>query len=94
MQQKASIEPSRGLPVVVDLAKLNSGEFTEPMRYDDGYQIIRVDARRPKTPRSYEGPLTKAAASRSITMERAAGIRKSYIARLREKARIELCPVR
>lgn len=76
------------------LAKLNRGEFTQPLRLDSGYQIIRLDARMPATPRSYEDPMTQAAASRSMTMERAAGTRKSYIARLREKARIEICPIK
>lgn len=58
--------------LAVALAKLNPGEFTQPLRLDSGYQIIRLDARMPATPRSYEDPMTQAAASRSMTMERAA----------------------
>lgn len=79
--------------IAVELAKINPGEFTS-LQLDSGYQIIRLDARMPATPRSFEDPMTQVAVSRFITMSRAAGIRKSYIAGLRGKARIEVCPVR
>lgn len=80
--------------VAVHLAKLNPGEYTEPTRLDNGYSIIRLDERMPAALRRYEDPKTQVAVSRLLTMYRATGIRKSYIARLREKARIEVCPVR
>jgi hypothetical protein len=48
----------------------------------------------PATVRSFEDPMTQESASRFITTSRAEGVRKSYIAGLREKARIEVCPVR
>ena len=79
--------------VALDLSKLNPGEFT-PLQLDSGYQIIRLDSRMPATPRSFEDPTTQPAVSRAITIYRVAGIRKSYIAGLREKATIEVCPVR
>ena len=79
--------------VALDLAKINPGEFTT-QELDNGHQIIRLDARMPATPRSFEDPMTQMAVSRFITMSRAAGIRKSYLAGLRKKARIEVCPVR
>jgi len=79
--------------LAIELAKLNPGEFTQ-LQLDSGYQIIRLDARMPATPRSLEDPMTQVSVSRFITMSRAVGIRKSYIAGLRDKARIEVCPVR
>jgi PPIC-type PPIASE domain len=79
--------------LAIDLGKVNPGESTI-LQLDSGYQIIRLDARMPATPRSFEDPTTQAAVSRAITTYRAAGIRKSYIAGLREKAMIEVCPVR
>jgi len=79
--------------IAVELAKINLGEFTS-LHVDGGYQIIRLDARMPATPRSFEDPMTQVSVSRFIAISRAAGVRKSYIAGLREKAIIEVCPVR
>jgi hypothetical protein len=79
--------------VALDLARLSPGEFT-PLQHDSDYQIIRLDARMPATPPNFDDPTTQAAVSRAITASRAAGMTKSYIARLREKAMIEVCPVR
>jgi hypothetical protein len=79
--------------LAVDLANLRPGEFTM-LRLDDGYQIIRLDARISATPRSYEDPEMRAEISRFLKMSRATAICKSYIAHLREKARIEICPDR
>ena len=79
--------------IAVELAKINPGEFTS-LQLDSGHQIIRLDARMPATVRSFEDPMTQMAVARFIATSRAAGICKSYIAGLREKARIEVCPVR
>ena len=80
--------------LAVDLARVNPGEFTQPMQLGAGYQIIRLDERTPETPRSYEDPMTQEEVFRPITMSRAERIRKSYLARLRENARIEVCSVK
>lgn len=79
--------------LAVELANLNPGDLTL-QQLADGYQIIRLDARSAAVPSRYEDPETQAAVSRSLITHRLQGIRKSYIARLREKARLELCPDR
>ena len=79
--------------LAVNLANLRPGEFTM-LRLDDGDQIIRLDARIPATARSYEDPETRAEISRFLTMSRGTAICKGYVAHLREKARIEICPDR
>jgi hypothetical protein len=79
--------------LAIDLVKINPGEFTA-LQLDNGYQINRLDARMSATVRSFDDPMTRVAVSRFITMSRAVGLRKSYIAGLREKARIEVCPAR
>ncbi len=79
--------------LTIGLPKINPGDFTS-LQLDSGYQIIRLDGRMPATPRSFEDPMTQVSVSRFIAISRAAGVRKSYIARLREKAKIEVCPVR
>ena len=80
--------------LAVDLARLNPGEFTQPTQLGAGYQIIRLDGLIRATARRYEDPMTQVAVSRSITMYRATEIRENYVARLRGKARIEICAVK
>jgi parvulin-like peptidyl-prolyl isomerase len=77
--------------LAVDLEQLKPGEFSL-QHLGDGYQVIRVDSRTPATTRSYEDPMTKDAAARLLTMERVMKTRKGYIAALRQKVTIELCP--
>jgi peptidyl-prolyl cis-trans isomerase SurA len=69
---------------------LKPGDVTEPIRLQDGYQIIRVDDRKPSIVRPYEDPEVQNIVGRAATMERADEGRKKYLARLREEAFIKI----
>lgn len=75
-----------------DLAKaistLNAGDVTEPIRLQDGYQIVKVDERKPSTLVPFEDPRVRSAIDRQLTMEKAETERKKYIDQLREDAYI------
>ncbi len=69
---------------------LNTGDVTEPIRLQDGYQIIRVDERKPSTTLAYEDPKVQDAIGRGITMERSDEARKKYLAKLRTEAYVKI----
>jgi parvulin-like peptidyl-prolyl isomerase len=79
-----------------DLAKaistLKVGEVTEPIRIQEGYQIIRVDDRKASAVRPFEDPEVQNFINRAATMERAEEGRKKYIARLRKEAYVQVAP--
>jgi parvulin-like peptidyl-prolyl isomerase len=72
------------------ISTLQVGEVTEPIRLQDGFQIIRVDERKPATLRPYEDPEVQSFVGRAATMERAEEARKKYLQRLREEAFVEI----
>ncbi|MCI0485586.1 MAG: peptidylprolyl isomerase [Blastocatellia bacterium] len=75
------------------ISTLKPGEVTEPIRLlQDGYQIIRVDERKPSIVRLYEDPKVQNEVANGATMERAEESRKAYLKRLREEAFIEITP--
>lgn len=72
------------------ISTLKVGEITEPLRLQDGFQIIRVDERTPSKLRPYEDPEVQNFIGRAATMERADEARKKFLAKLRAEAFIEI----
>jgi peptidyl-prolyl cis-trans isomerase SurA len=76
--------------IAAAISSLKPGEVTEPIRLQDGFQIIRVDARKAETVRPFEDPEVQNAIGRAATMERAEDARKKYLSKLREEAFVEI----
>ncbi|HKF54001.1 MAG TPA: peptidyl-prolyl cis-trans isomerase [Blastocatellia bacterium] len=74
------------------ISSLKQGEVTDPIRLQDGYQIVRVDDRKPETIRKYEDQEVAGAIGRALTMERAQEAQKKYVDRLRQEAYIFIKP--
>jgi peptidyl-prolyl cis-trans isomerase SurA len=72
------------------ISTLKVGEVTEPIRLQDGFQIIRVDDRQPAVVRPLSDPEVQNAVGRAATMEQAEDARKKYLQKLREDAFIEI----
>lgn len=69
---------------------LKTGEITEPIRQQDGFQIIRVDERKEATTMPYSDPQVQRYVGQAATMERADEARKKYLKQLREEAFIKI----
>ena len=76
--------------VAAAISSLKVGEVTEPIRLQDGFQIVRVDARKASVLRGYQDPEVQQVLGRAVTMERADTAKKKYIAELRENAFIKV----
>ena len=63
------------------------GDVTEPLRYDEGFQILRVDSR---IPGSNQPVFDDTRAREMITAERAEPARKEYMEKLRKAAYIKV----
>jgi len=74
------------------ISSLKPGEFTDPIRLQDGYQIVRLDDRKPETIRKYEEQEVASAIGRALTMERAQDAQKKYVDRLKHEAYIFVKP--
>jgi peptidyl-prolyl cis-trans isomerase SurA len=72
------------------ISTLKPGEVTEPIRLQDGFQIIRLDERKAATVRAFEDPDVQNYIGRAATMERAEEARKQYMKKLREDAFVEI----
>jgi len=71
-------------------SSLKAGEITEPIRLQDGFQIIRVDEIKASTVMPFESPEVQNAVGRGATMEKAEEARKKYLKKLREDAFVEI----
>jgi len=75
-----------------DIAKaiknVNAGSVTDPIRTDEGYQILRVDERTPGSEPVYN----ENRAREAITMERTEKERAEYLQSLRNDAYIKIAP--
>jgi len=88
-----SFKPDEVRPEVkAAISSLKPGEFTDPIRLQDGYQIVRLDDRKPETIRKYEDQEVTAAIGRALTMERAQEAQKKYVDRLKQEAYIFIKP--
>ena len=86
-----SFKPGELKPdIAAAISSLKIGEVTEPIRLQDGFQIIRVDDRKEATVRAFEDPEVQRGISSAATMERAEDARKKYIKKLREEAVVEI----
>ncbi len=74
------------------IATLKAGDVTEPIRLQDGFQIIRLDDSKPVTLRPFEDAEVQNLIGRGATMERADEARKKYMKKLREDAFLEIAP--
>ncbi len=78
--------------ITAAISTLKPGEVTEPIRLQDGFQIIRLDDRKLATLRAFEDADVQNAIGRAATMERAEEARKKYLKKLREDAFVEIAP--
>jgi peptidyl-prolyl cis-trans isomerase SurA len=78
--------------ITAAISTLKPGEVTEPIRLQDGFQIIRLDDRKLATLRAFEDADVQNAIGRAATMERAEESRKKYLKKLREDAFVEIAP--
>jgi parvulin-like peptidyl-prolyl isomerase len=76
--------------IAAAISTLKAGEVTEPIRLQDGFQIIRLDDRKPAMLRPFEDADVQNAIARAATMERAEEARKKYLKKLRDDAFIEI----
>ena len=72
------------------ISPLKAGEFTEPIRMQDGFVILRVDAKKDASVRPYEDKEVQEMVARAATMDRAEEARKKYIKKLRQDAFVEI----
>lgn len=76
--------------ITAAISTLKVGEVTEPIRLQDGFQIIRVDDRKASTVRPFEDPEVQKQVGSAATMEQAEEGRKKYLQKLREDAFVEV----
>lgn len=69
---------------------LKTGDVTEPIRQQNGYQIIHVDEKKEPTLVPYDDPKVQQFVSQQAMMERADEARKKYVKKLREEAFIKI----
>jgi parvulin-like peptidyl-prolyl isomerase len=69
---------------------LKTNEVTEPIRQQDGFQIIHIDEKKEETTLPYTNPEVQSMVNRGATMERAEEGRKKYLKKLREEAFIKI----
>lgn len=76
--------------IAAAISTLKVGDVTEPIRLQDGFQIIRVDERKEAVTRPFADPEVQQAVSRAATMSRADDARKKFMKQLREDAFIKI----
>jgi peptidyl-prolyl cis-trans isomerase SurA len=76
--------------VTAAISTLKPGDVTEPIRLQDGFQIVRLDDRKPPTVIPFEDPRVQGAIGRMATMERADIARKQYLKKLRNESYVEV----
>ncbi len=76
--------------VAAAISTLKPGDVTEPIRLQDGFQIVRLDDRKPATLIPFEDPKVQSAIGRMVTMERADNARKQYLKKLRDDSYVEI----
>lgn len=76
--------------ITAAISTLKPGEVTEPIRLQDGFQIIRLDDRKAATLLALEDPKVASVVGREATMARAEEARKKYLKKLREEAFVEV----
>jgi peptidyl-prolyl cis-trans isomerase SurA len=72
------------------ISNLKVGEITEPIRIQEGFQIVRLDDRKLPTALPYEDNRVQSFIGQRITMDRAEEARTKYMKKLREDAFIRI----
>jgi peptidyl-prolyl cis-trans isomerase SurA len=78
--------PSLREDIANAIKNTKAGGVTEPIRTDEGYQILRVDERTPGS----EATFSENHVREAITIERSEQNRKEYLQKLREEAYIKI----
>jgi peptidyl-prolyl cis-trans isomerase SurA len=78
--------PSLREDIAGAIKNTKAGGVTEPIRTDEGYQILRVDERTPGS----ESAFNENRVREAITIERSEQNRKEYLQKLREEAYIKI----
>ena len=76
--------------IAAAVSTLKAGDVTEPIRLQDGFQIIRVDVKKEAAVRPFEEKEVQEMVARAATMERAEEARKKYLKKLREEAFVDI----
>ena len=76
--------------IAAAISTLKTGDVTEPIRLQDGFQIIRLDDQKATTMRKFEDADVQNAIGRAATMERAEEARKKYLLKLRQDAFVKI----
>jgi parvulin-like peptidyl-prolyl isomerase len=76
--------------VAAAISTLQVGEVTEPIRLQDGFQIVRLDEQKPAVTRKYEDTEVERSIAQYMTMQRAEDARKKYLSRLRDEAYVKI----
>ena len=76
--------------IAAAISTLKAGEITEPIRLQDGFQVIRLDERKEATLLAFEDPRVQKAIGQEATMEKAEEARKKYLKKLRDEAFVEI----
>jgi parvulin-like peptidyl-prolyl isomerase len=76
--------------IATAISTLNPGDVTEPIRIQEGFQIIRLDDRKPAQLRAFEDPEVQNIINRNLTLERSEEARKKYMEKLRAEAFIQI----
>ncbi|MBI3652225.1 MAG: SurA N-terminal domain-containing protein [Acidobacteria bacterium] len=69
---------------------LKTGDVTEPIRQQDGFQIIHVDEKKDPAVLPFSNPDVQRAVNQGATMERADEARKKYVKKLRDEAFVDI----
>jgi peptidyl-prolyl cis-trans isomerase SurA len=72
------------------IADLKPGQVSDPIRVQNGFQIIRLDERKPSVVHAFEEPEVQRGISSEITRERAEAAQKKYTKQLREDAYVDV----
>jgi peptidyl-prolyl cis-trans isomerase SurA len=76
--------------IAAAISTLKPGDVTEPLRLQDGFQIIRLDEQKPATVLAFESAEVQNLIGRAATMEKAEDARKKFLKKLREDAFVEI----
>ena len=74
------------------VANLKTGEITDPIRVQDGYQIVRVDERKEDIVHQFEEPLVQRSITSELAKEKVEAAQKKFTKELREEAYIYIKP--
>ncbi|HKV42752.1 MAG TPA: peptidyl-prolyl cis-trans isomerase [Blastocatellia bacterium] len=78
--------------VKATISSLKPGEITDPVKLQDGFQIIRLDDRKAPSIHKFEEPEVQNLLDRAVAFDRAEDARVKYLKELRAEAYIDIKP--